>query len=37
LTTIVVSMLAPARLVTGLVYSTVASPRNGEINFLGAA
>src|SRR6187549_4020821 len=36
-TTIVVTMLAPTRLVTGFVNSTVASPRNGEINFLGAA
>ena len=28
----VVTTLAPARLVTGRVYSTVASPRIGEIN-----
>ena len=34
---IVVTMLAPTRLVTGFVNSTVASPRNGEISFRGAA
>src|SRR5262245_47039028 len=34
---VVVSMLVPTRFVTVLVNSTVASPRNGEINFLGAA
>src|SRR5215212_8311386 len=33
----VVTMLAPSRLVLGFVYSTVASPRNGEISFLCAA
>src|ERR1051325_11247998 len=37
LSVIVVTMLAPFRLVTGGVYSTVASPRYGEISFLGAA
>jgi hypothetical protein len=30
-------MLGPTLFVTGFVYSTVASTRNGEINFLGAA
>src|SRR5262245_54264196 len=36
-TVMVVTISLPLRLVAGFVNSTVASPRNGEISFLGAA